>query len=314
MRVSHLLILCVATLTLLFAGCRDKTASPVLARVNDQPILLQAFLQEFDASLRNQDPISPAQRLDLQRKFMATLVDRMVLEQEAAQRGITLSEGEIDAALDEIRGQYPEGEFAQRLAAEGVTLAQWRQGLAQRLLSQKLLREVVAGRAVVSDEEVAAYYEENLVEFAHPAQVRARQIVVATEDEARQALARLRQGEDFAVVARDVSLSPDSADGGDLGWFGRGEMPPEFDAVVFSLRPGRTSEVVQTPYGWHLFRLEERRRAAQQSLEEVADMIRQRLVAQREDSIYQAWLSDVRARAVIDIDWSLLARQEKDKG
>jgi peptidyl-prolyl cis-trans isomerase C len=130
--------------------------------------------------------------------------------------------------------------------------------------------------------------------------------VVATEAEGKQVLALLRKGEPFEEVARRYSLSPDAKQGGDLGFFARGEMPPEFDSVVFSLPVGRLSGLVKTDYGYQIFRVEERREAVRLTLDAVRDEIRRKLLGEKEEQAYHDWLQNLRSRAAIEVNWNLL--------
>ncbi len=136
--------------------------------------------------------------------------------------------------------------------------------------------------------------------------MRARQIIVAGEEEGQRVLGLLRQGENFADVAQRYSLSPDAEKGGDLGFFARGEMPPQFEEVVFSLPPGRLSDLVKTDYGYHVFRVEEKRRAQRLTLEQVRERIRSRLLKDKEEKAYREWLLGLSGQATIEVDWTLL--------
>lgn len=150
--------------------------------------------------------------------------------------------------------------------------------------------EALAASQVVSDAAVADFYQKNAAQFATPEVAHARHILVrvdekaSAEDQAKAkarieaVAARLKAGEDFAAVAKEVSEDPGSAvQGGDLGWFQHGQMVPEFDKAAFALKTGEVSEPVKTQFGWHLILLEERKEAGQKSLDEVKDQIRQRL-------------------------------------
>ena len=150
--------------------------------------------------------------------------------------------------------------------------------------------EALAASQVVSDAAVADFYQKNAAQFATPEVAHARHILVrvdekaSAEDQAKAkarieaVAARLKAGEDFAAVAKEVSEDPGSAvQGGDLGWFQHGQMVPEFDKAAFALKTGEVSEPVKTQFGWHLILLEERKEAGQKPLDEVKDQIRQRL-------------------------------------
>ena len=150
--------------------------------------------------------------------------------------------------------------------------------------------EALAASQVVSDAAVADFYQKNAAQFATPEVAHARHILVrvdekaSAEDQAKAkarieaVAARLKAGEDFAAVAKEVSEDPGSAvQGGDLGWFQHGQMVPEFDKAAFALKTGEVSEPVKTQFGWHLILLEERKEAGQKPLDEVKDQIHQRL-------------------------------------
>lgn len=171
---------------------------------------------------------------------------------------------------------------------------------------EKLLEQAVFSAVSVTDMEVAAYFAANRDQFDRPAQVRARQIVVADEAEGLEILGMLRQGQPFADIAAEYSLSPDALQGGDLGFFGRGEMPPEFDAIVFDLPVKRLSDLVKSEYGYHIFLVEEKRKATRLSKKDAAEEIRSILEGRKREEVYLGWLQEMRARAVIAVDWAQL--------
>ena len=178
---------------------------------------------------------------------------------------------------------------------------------------EKLLEQAVYSRVSVTDMEVAAYFEANRDQFDRPAQVRARQIVVATENEGQEALNLLRQGQPFEEVAAKYSLSPDGQLGGDLGFFGRGEMPPEFDEIVFDLPVKRLSKLVKSEYGYHIFMVEEKRKAVRLSKKEATEEIVSILEGLKKEEVYLGWLQEMRARAVIAVDWTQLEENGRKK-
>jgi peptidyl-prolyl cis-trans isomerase C len=174
------------------------------------------------------------------------------------------------------------------------------------LLIEKVVQKAVYSRLDVSSEDVEQYYKENIKDFDRPDQVRARQIVVSTEEEGQKVLGLLRQGESFAAIAGQYSMSPDAKEGGDLGFFAKGEMPPEFEKAVFSLPVGRLSDLVKSEYGYHVFLVEEKREAARLTLDEMRPEIRETLLTEKKEKAYQDWLRELRSQASIEMDWSLL--------
>ncbi len=296
-------------LLVLLPGCekpQPEAPPAVLLQVDGRAVTLEAFRRDFAKTLPPGQNLSAEETEDLQRSFLIQLIDRQLTLAEADRLGLTLSPGEVEAVVDEYRQDYPAGAFEQMLAEQGLSLAQWRRALEEGLLMEKVVRQAVYTRVSVSDEEIAVYFEENRDEFDRPAQVRARQIVVGSEDEGERVLGLLRQGEPFAEVAGRYSLSPDGEQGGDLGFFSPGEMPPEFDQTVFSLPVGQLSKLVKSDYGYHIFVVEERREAVRLGLEAVADEIRKKLLAAGQEQAYQQWLQELRAGATIEVNWSLL--------
>ena len=293
---------------LILVGCQEKTANqpPVLFQVDDRVVTLEQFRKAFRNSLPTGEPLTSAEINDLQRAYLVQAIDRELILAEADRLGVNVSAAEIEAALNEARRDYEPEEFSKRLEERGMTLDEWRLELRNGLLMEKVVRLAAYPRAEVSDTDVAADFKQHRDEFDRPEQVRARQILVATEAEGNRLLGLLQSGESFAEVARQFSQSPDSEQGGDLGFFARGEMPPEFDETVFNLPVGRISELVKSPYGIHIFLVEEKRKAKSLSLEEAAGEIRTRLLRRAEERAYQQWLQDLRARAAININMALL--------
>ena len=315
MHRTHLRIL-----TLLFcmfglaAGCSSEPvveALPALIVINDQEITKADFIVEFEQSLLKDQQLSGIEREELQRSFLVQLIDRELIHGEAKRLNIALTEADVEGALQGYREDYPGSSFEEMLAERGLTLESWREELKESLIMEKLLEQAVYSMASVSDEEVAAYFKINRDQFDRPEQVRARQIVVADEAEGQEVLGILRQERSFAEVAAEYSLSPDAEQGGDLGFFSRGEMPPEFDAIVFDLPVKRLSDLVKSEYGYHIFLVEEKRKAKRLNKKEASDEIRAILEGRKKEEVYLAWLQDMRARAVISVDWAQLEKNER---
>jgi peptidyl-prolyl cis-trans isomerase C len=279
--------------------------------INDQEISRAEFLVEFEQNLQKDQQLSGIEREELQRSFLVQLIDRELIHGEARRLNVVLTEADVDSALQSFRQDYPGSSFEEMLAERGLTLQTWREELKESLIMEKLLEQAVYAKISVTDDEISTYFKANRVQFDRPEQVRARQIVVADEAEGQQVLGLLRQGRDFAEVAAEFSLSPDAEQGGDLGFFGRGEMPPEFDEIVFDLPVKRLSDLVKSEYGYHIFLVEEKRKATRLNKKEATDEIRSILEGSKKEEVYLAWLQDMRARAVITVVWAQLEKNEK---
>ncbi|MDI7250514.1 MAG: peptidyl-prolyl cis-trans isomerase [Bacillota bacterium] len=153
----------------------------------------------------------------------------------------------------------------------------------------------------VGDEEVEPYFEAHRDEFDEQEAVRLRHILAGSEEEARQILAELRAGADFAALARERSLDEGTAsEGGDMGLVGRGQLPPELEDTAFTLPVGEWSDPVEAADGWHILQVLERREAKEVSLEEVRDRVIERLREEKLAEMYPEWLSNLRASARIE--------------
>jgi peptidyl-prolyl cis-trans isomerase C len=314
MLIKHFRILTLLLFPLcLSAGCRSEPVVeevPPLIVINDQEISKADFLVDFEQSLQEDQQLSGIEREELQRSFLVQLIDRELIHGEARRLDIALTEADVETALQGYRQDYPGTSFEEMLDERGLTLSAWREELKESLIMEKLLEQAVYSKVSVTDEEVSAYFKANRKQFDRPEQVRARQIVVADEAEGQEVLGLLRQGQDFAEVAAEYSLSPDAERGGDLGFFGRGEMPPEFDEIVFDLPVKRLSDLVKSEYGYHIFLVEEKRKAARLNKKEAAEEIRSILEGSKKEEVYLNWLQDMRARSVISVDWNQLEQKE----
>jgi peptidyl-prolyl cis-trans isomerase C len=212
--------------------------------------------------------------------------------------GEPITLGDLNAAArelpEELRGTPPQVLFPllldQVIAGRAVTAAARRAGLdrdeavrarIRRAEEQELQQAWLSGEIAsrVSEAAVRARYDQQIAGRPAEEEVHARHILVPTESEARAALAEIRGGADFAEVARRRSTGPGSREGGDLGFFRRGDMVPEFATAAFALQPGQISEnPVQSPFGWHVIKVEGRRQATPPAFEEVAQAIRQQLL------------------------------------
>lgn len=145
----------------------------------------------------------------------------------------------------------------------------------------------------VSDADLKARYEKEIAAVPADEEVSARHILLETEDAAKAVIAELESGKDFAELAKEKSTGPSAAQGGDLGFFTKGRMVPEFEAVAFTLEAGEyAKEPVKTQFGWHVIKVEERREASPPAFEEVSDQVRQVVMRERYGELIRAARSE----------------------
>jgi peptidyl-prolyl cis-trans isomerase C len=274
----------------------------VLAHVNQEQITLNEFNQEFkEVILQTGREAKGTNLRDLKQACLNQVIQRKILVQEARRLGIKVSQEELDQAIFEIKMDYPGEGFGEKLNLNGLTLEEWKVRLEEELLAEKMIRSTLHYRGEIDEKEILQYYESHRSSFQLPQKVRARQIFVTDGEEAIQILKRLKRGERFGKVAAEKSLGPEKVNGGDLGYFSRGERPIEFDRV-FEMRVGTISEVIKSPYGYHIFQLEERMAARQIPFEEARSGIIQKLRQKKGEEEFQKWFKGLKGKARVKIN------------
>ena len=287
----------------------------VVARVNDEAIVrweVDAAVREI--TLANLHPLPQAERDELVRAVLDRVIDHHLASQVARTRGVAATDEEIDEDLRQLRREQPgERVFEERLKTTGISPEQLRHQRRLSLDMAKLVRTAAPGGAV-SDAAIKAYYRDNRDRFLLPEAVTASHILIrATPDAtpeqraaARRRAADIRDqvlgGADFGRTARDVSEDAGSAlAGGLVGTFPRGRMDPAFEAAAFSMKPGEISELVETPYGFHIIRADEHVAGRMQTFDEVQEDIKRLLTDRAEQEALAKLIEEARRMAKIEI-------------
>jgi len=243
------------------------------------------------------------------------MVERRLQQQAAQQHGITVGEAELHQALEDIktRNRFASDEaLARALEAEDMTLEQYRQQLRSELLVAKVVNREVRSTIVISPEEMERYYHDHQNDFSMPERIKLRQIFLAApasnaeehagkRAKAQSILEQLRNGAEFDQLARRYSDGPEAKEGGALGWFSPGTLTPQLDRVAFTLDKGQISDLIESPSGWHILKLEDREGHRQQTFDQVKEAVRARLQEQRAQERYEEWFGELRRNAYVDI-------------
>jgi peptidyl-prolyl cis-trans isomerase C len=190
--------------------------------------------------------------------------------------------------------------------------------LRKRLIVETYLKKKVEKEAQISDAEMKKFYDENKEKFKAGDQVKASHILVKTEEEAKDVLAKLKGGAKFDELAKKVSTDSSAAKGGDLGWFPKGAMVPEFEKVAFSLKEGETSGIVKTQFGYHIIMVTGKRPAGITPYEDVKEQIRANLLPTKQQEIFIKMKDELKKGAKItikdDVLKDLAVKTTDDKG
>jgi peptidyl-prolyl cis-trans isomerase C len=288
----------------------------VLARVNGETIEKWEFENAVKrVEARAGSPVPPDKRDEVLRGVLDQLVAYHLLAQESRARKLDVTEAEVDAQMAQARQGFPTEEaFKQGLAAQGVTLEQLRQQARTGLQVQKVIETEIASKIAVQDAEVSAFYQQNLARFKQGDTVHASHILIgvaqtatpaekaAARAKADAALKQVKAGADFGTIAKTQSQDPGSApNGGDLGFFPKGQMTPAFEEAAFKLKPGAVSGVVETPFGFHIIKVLERRGARTAPLAEVGGEIKQFLEQGQRETKLEQFLDQVKTKSKVEI-------------
>ncbi len=289
------------------------------ARVNGGEISRERLERYFEEDLQEKGRLvagirSPEAFKSMKRKALDELVDRELLWQEAERRKRVVPQKEVEAAMARFRAQVPDP-ARRRLQLErgGFTEQGYAEYVRHELSIRRLVELDLAPKAKVTPAEVHAFYEANLDRYTQPAEVRARHVLVKVAPEASPeqraearrridaVLAEARTGVDLGALARRSSDDETASAGGELGWFPRGRMVPAFEAAAFALQPGQLSPVVETPFGFHVIEVEERRPEVREPESKVAGAIRGRLGEEKLQKLVRALVAELRATARIEL-------------
>jgi len=296
------LILSAALVALLIlAGCQQGT--DVLARVNgeemkegelDRRLALETF---FNPDLEGKEPDREA--------LLELLIEEKLLLADGADRDIAPAEDEVEKFIGILKEQLENlygsaEEYEKALADKGLAMEDIYSYVRNQLTIVSIYEEVTAG-VEVKDEDVEAFYNDNQAMFQVSEQVRARHILVKDQELAEDLLARAQAGEDFAVLAQEYSEDPGSqAAGGDLGFFPRGMMVPEFEEAAFGAEVGEIVGPVETTYGYHIIKVEEKEPARTISLAEMEENIRAYLQEEQKMQAFSSYITELKEKAEIE--------------
>ena len=273
-----------------------------------QSAFLNAVSQYDDAVLSSLDQSAI---VSFKKNILNQLIDYELLYQQAQKEKIKISNDEINLEIDKIKDNFssPE-EFDGALKANNITLVRLKEDIERQVMINSVL-EKTRNQVSISDEELEEYYNENKESLVEPEQVHARHILVKTEEEANTLLLQLKEGlADFSELAKEKSTDSSAPSGGDLGFFTRGRMVKEFEDAAFSLEPGEISDVVQTQFGYHIIKCEEKKEEYSPAFEEIKEQISNALKSQRENEAISAFISKLREEAVIVYNYDFDAEIE----
>lgn len=262
-------------LTAILAGCSDNN-SDYVAKVDGEKILQT----ELDEALRDQYGAA----------VLDTLITNKIVELEAKKQNITVTDEDIQAEYDELVESYG-GEDAIKAVYEANGLTE--EAVKENIRTYQLTKNVIAASLDITDEEIEQYFEDNKDLYGQEEQVVASHILLEDEETAKEVLAKVKAGEDFAELAKEYSTDTSTnEDGGDLGYISRNEMDEAFEEAAFALEKGAVSEVVQTAEGYHIIKVTNKVPAEEAVFEDVKEEVYADLLESRVSEEYATWVAE----------------------
>jgi peptidyl-prolyl cis-trans isomerase C len=275
----------VCMLALVLVSCSKKEAEqkgPYLAKIDNMKITQADFDREFKALPDYAQQIFTD--ASGREKFLNEIVNKELLYKEAKKKGFDKSP-DFNKKMEEFK----------KLT----------------LISEVFEKEIMA-KAKVSDQDIKDYYDKNKDSFVVATEIRASHILVKTEEDAQKVLARLKKGEKFEAIAKAVSLDTASAkNGGDIGFFKKGQMVPEFERAAASLKVGEISIPVKTQFGVHIIKVTDKKTGAPIEFEKVRDLISQKLSGEKQKEAFDAYIAELKKTSKVEINKDALSKLDQ---
>ena len=287
-----------------------------IAVVNGIDISRKDFDQEMDAvrqriTMQGQK-VDDAQLSEIGKNILENLINRELLYQESQKSGSKIDEAAVNEEFESWKKRFPDEATLKNIMTkmnltEDEVKSQFRQQMTVKQFLDKKFTQIT-----VSDEETKALYDSRPDDFKEPEQVKASHILLKTDpkaDDAKKAEARkkmedvrekLKKGEDFAALAKEISECPSSAKGGNLGYFGRGQMVKPFEDTAFALKVGEVSDIVETRFGYHLIKTAEKKAEKIVAYKDVKDRLEEYLKNEKKNKEVSLYSQKLKENAKIE--------------
>jgi len=300
-----------STAAFFFLGCGlvEQEENSVVIVVGSRQITADELKKDMECLSAGMNVLEKNQ--DQYRNQLAEqLICHYLIMEYGREKGIAIPASELQSALNDIRREYGEDAFREALLREYVDFDQWKEQFGEQLLVDRILEKVSENIVPPTYREIEQYFENNPDEFRFPRMVRFRQIFARTKGEAESLLKRIQNGEDMRELAREYSIGPEADNGGEVGWIARDHLEESMGKVLFSMPQGKLSPVVETPYGYHIFRVLSIRPDTVKELPDVIEQIETRLLHQKREIFLKKWIENLGTHFEVRINQELLNKLE----
>ena len=300
------------------AFAEEKPGSDKVAVVNGTAITRAEYLSALNHTkqryVQQGRPLDDAAVEKLEKYVLDNLISQELLFEECRRAGIQVEKSDVDTQLSRFKQQFPTEEaFRKALSERSLTVAMLESQIEKGFAIQKFVQERIVNQIKIGKTEPQEFYDANPSLFLQPEMVRASHILIKVEsgsDESQRAEAdrkikaiqkQIKEGKDFAEVARRFSEGPSRTQGGDLGFFRSGQMVPPFEQVAFAIAPGAVSEKVVTRFGYHIIKVTDKKPAGTVSFTEARDKIIRHLKQVKTDQGIKRYAEELKDKADIQL-------------
>jgi parvulin-like peptidyl-prolyl isomerase len=279
-----------------------------VARVAGEPIVVSDVVQAINREGGKFGPEAGKDSkrfLKMKESLLEDLIQKKILLKEAVAKGVSVTDEDLEKEIRKFKSRYTERDFQKILEKRNIDYDSWREVKRINLMTDRLVEEKLFTNLEVSEEKIKDYYDQHQQEFTQPEAVHIRQIVTENRGTADAILKKLKEGDNFARLARDLSIAPDRLQGGDLGFISRGSFPKEFE-VAFDIKVGELSPIVSSLYGFHIFKVIEKQPEKLLPLDDVKDQIEEWLRENAREEAFQNYYQDLRKKYPVEIRMRVL--------
>jgi len=307
--------------TLMFAlPGRTEVVDRIIAFVNDEIITLhdlneafEPYQKKIDDSYKGTDKDRVVAETKL--SLLNRMIDNLLIEQEAKKSAIAVQDDEVMSSIRDMlaRKKMTMEALQQSLSREGATFEAYKKDMRDSMVRMRLLRREVRSKITVSDEEIGEYYSLHRDDYEGKDAVRLKHILLLfpknmdsnakakLQADAMDILKRLKAGESFDQLAARFSQGPAASSGGDVGFVEKGAMLPEVEKAAFSLDKDSISNLIESPVGFHIIKVIDRRGAGVKPIETVREEIKSKLEDEKLDKKFDSWVSELREKSLVEI-------------
>lgn len=313
MKSIRLILVCLLLLSINFS-LSAKVLNKVVATVNGEPIMLSDLEHLLQPVYKRYAQIYSGHELEKRKRYarrqlLDQLIENKIILQVAKEAGVEISEAILEEQLAEVKDKFGSiEEFEEALKSEGINLEEYKEDFNEQLTVRAMVEKEVISKVKVRPQEMVSYYAQHEDEFIEPEQIRIGHILIRGRDNqeaakkyTRNVYEQLKAGGDFTALAKEYSQGPRAEDGGDLGFIPKGQLKPELEEVIASLKPGEYSKIIETKIGYHIILLKERTPAEEQQLSEVWDSLEDKLFRERVQEYHTEWMDSLKEKAHIKI-------------